>query len=105
MASLHPAGRQSSPGAEGRTVVPLPSAQGRQLVLMAANRFEQAAEVIASVRAGRTVLLQVDHLEPEAGQRLIDFVRGGMAALNGQSQRLEDGVFLFAPATLLISVL
>jgi cell division inhibitor SepF len=49
------------------------------------------------------VLLQADHLEPETGQRLIDFVCGGMAALDGQSQRLEDRVFLFAPAAVVIS--
>jgi cell division inhibitor SepF len=86
-------------------VIPLPSAQARQMEVVAPERFEQAAEVIASVRAGRTVLLQADHLEPETGQRLIDFVCGGMAALDGQSQRLEDRVFLFAPAAVVISPL
>ena len=105
MASLRPDGRQPSPGAGRRTVVPLPQAQARHLELVAPARFEQAADVIASVRAGRTVVLQVDHLEPDIGQRLIDFVCGGMEALDGQSQRLEDWVFLFAPAGVVISVL
>ena len=105
MDAMRPEGLQSSPGAEQLRVIPLPSAQARQLDIVVADRFEQAAEVIASVRAGRTVLLQVDHLEPDSGQRLIDFVSGGMAALAGQSHRLEDRVFLFAPASVVISAL
>lgn len=105
MAALRPDASQPAPGAASRTVIPLPSALARQLEVVAPSRFEQAAKVIASVRAGRTVLLQADHLEPETGQRLIDFVCGGMAALDGQSQRLEDRVFLFAPAAVVISVL
>ena len=105
MAAPRPDGSPTSPGAASRMVIPLPSAQARQLEVVAPERFEQAAEVIASVRAGRTVLLQADHLEPETGQRLIDFVCGGMAALDGQSQRLEDRVFLFAPAAVVISPL
>ncbi|MEB3361842.1 MAG: cell division protein SepF [Synechococcaceae cyanobacterium] len=105
MASLRPDGRQPTAGAANRTVIPLPLAQGRQLEVVAPERFEQAAAVIASVRAGRSVVLQADHLDPETGQRLIDFVCGGMAALDGQSQRLEDRVFLFAPAAVLISAL
>ena len=105
MAALRPDGREPSAGEARRTVIPLPSVQARHLEVVAPDRFEQAADVIASVRAGRTVLLQVDHLEPETGQRLIDFVCGGMTALDGQSQRLEDWVFLFAPATVVISTL
>ncbi|MFN7900086.1 MAG: cell division protein SepF [Synechococcaceae cyanobacterium] len=105
MASLRPDGRQPSPWDANRAVIPLLPAEGRHFEVVAPYRFEQAADVIASVRAGRTVLLQVDHLEPETGQRLIDFVCGGMAALDGQSQRLEDWVFLFAPATVVSSAL
>ena len=42
-------------------------------------------------------------MEPEQAQRTIDFVSGGVYAMDGQSERLADTVFLFAPSLVRIS--
>jgi cell division inhibitor SepF len=41
-------------------------------------------------------------MEPQEAQRTIDFVSGGVYAMDGQSERLGDTVFLFAPALVTI---
>jgi cell division inhibitor SepF len=37
-------------------------------------------------------------MDPHEAQRTIDFVSGGVYAMDGQSERLGEAVFLFAPA-------
>jgi cell division inhibitor SepF len=37
-------------------------------------------------------------MDPVEAQRVIDFVSGGVFAIDGQSERLGETVFLFAPA-------
>ena len=56
-----------------------------------------------AVRERRPVLLQLDQLDPVVAQRLVDFVSGAINALDGQSERLGETTFLFAPADVLVS--
>ena len=65
--------------------------------------FADAQAVALAVRARRLVLAQLDHLEPVEAQRVVDFVSGAIHALEGQSERLGETTFLFAPADVLLS--
>jgi cell division inhibitor SepF len=44
------------------------------------------------------VVLNAAQLDPAFGQRLVDFSCGGVTAMDGDSHRLGEAVFLFAPA-------
>ena len=55
-----------------------------------------------AVQRLRTVVLHLGEMEPAEAQRTIDFVSGGVYAMDGQSERLADTVFLFAPALVTI---
>ena len=68
-----------------------------QMLVFAADRFEDAEAVIAAVRGGRTVVLNVAGLPEAVGQRLVDYVCGGLTAIDGQLHRLGEEVFLLAP--------
>ena len=69
----------------------------------AATRSSTALKFSRAVREQRTVVLQLDHLEPVEAQRVVDFVSGAIHALEGQSERLGETTFLFAPADVLLS--
>ncbi len=69
-----------------------------EMLVVAADRFEDAEAVIAAVRGGRSVVLNVAGLPEAVGQRLVDFVCGGITAMDGQVHRLGEEVFLLAPA-------
>jgi len=65
-------------------------------------RFEDAMQAVVAVQQQKTVVLHLGAMVPEEAQRTIDFVSGGVYAMDGQSERLGDTVFLFAPALVTI---
>jgi cell division inhibitor SepF len=69
-----------------------------QMLVFEADRLEDSEAVIAAVRGGRTVVLNVPGLPEAAAQRLVDFVCGAVTAMDGQVRRLGEEVFLLAPA-------
>jgi cell division inhibitor SepF len=73
-----------------------------QVVILSPSRFEQGTEAVLAVQQQRTVVLHLGAMEPQEAQRTIDFVSGGVYAMDGQSERLGEAVFLFAPAAVTI---
>jgi cell division inhibitor SepF len=85
-------------------VVDHPAAQPASEVLVIEPRaFEESLEIIEHLRSRKSVLLNLHMLDNEASQRVVDFLSGACHAIDGHQQRIGDGVFLFAPATVLIS--
>jgi cell division inhibitor SepF len=74
-----------------------------EVVVFTPSCFEDATEAVLAVQHLKTVVLHLDALEPQEAQRIIDFVSGGVYAIDGQSERLGDSVFLFAPSIVSIS--
>jgi cell division inhibitor SepF len=74
-----------------------------EVVVMTPTRFEDATAAVQAVQQLKTVVLHLGAMEPEEAQRTIDFVSGGVYAMDGQSERLADTVFLFAPALVTIT--
>jgi cell division inhibitor SepF len=74
-----------------------------EVVVMTPERFEDATMAVLAVQQLKTVVLHLGAMDPEEAQRTIDFVSGGVFAMDGQSERLGDTVFLFAPALVSIS--
>ncbi len=65
--------------------------------------FDEAQAIAFAVRERRTVVLQLDQLDPSEAQRVVDFVSGAVHALGGQSERLGETSFLFAPSGVVLS--
>ena len=65
---------------------------------MTPTAFDQATDAVRAVQQQRTVVLHLGSMNSDDAQRTIDFVSGGVFALDGQSERLGETVFLFAPA-------
>lgn len=74
-----------------------------EVVVMTPARFEDATAAVVAVQQLKTVVLHLGAMEAEEAQRTIDFVSGGVYAMDGQSERLGDTVFLFAPSLVTIS--
>jgi cell division inhibitor SepF len=69
-----------------------------EVVVMTPDGFAQAVEAVLAVQQQRTVVLHLAEMPADEAQRTIDFVSGGVFAMDGQSERLGEMVFLFAPA-------
>lgn len=88
----------------GPKVVNHPSAQPASEVLVIEPRaFEESLEIIEHLRGRKSVLLNLHMLDNEGSQRVVDFLSGACHAIDGHQQRIGDGVFLFAPATVVIN--
>jgi cell division inhibitor SepF len=88
----------------GPKVVDHPSSQPASEVLVIEPRaFEESLEIIEHLRGRKSVLLNLHMLDNEGSQRVVDFLSGACHAIDGHQQRIGDGVFLFAPATVVIN--
>jgi cell division inhibitor SepF len=77
---------------------PLNGSRFPEVVVLSPTRFDQGSEAVLAVQQQRTVVLHLGGMDPQEAQRTIDFVSGGVFAMDGQSERLGEAVFLFAPA-------
>jgi FtsZ-interacting cell division protein YlmF len=85
-------------------VIDHPSAAAASEVLVIEPRqFEESIEIVEHLRSRKSVLLNLHMLDNENSQRVVDFLSGACHAIDGHQQRIGDGVFLFAPSSVVIS--
>lgn len=85
-------------------VVAHPSAQAASEVLVIEPRqFEESIDIVEHLRGRKSVLLNLHMLDNENSQRVVDFLSGACHAIDGHQQRIGDGVFLFAPSSVVIN--
>ena len=88
----------------GAKVLEHPNAQPMSEVLVIKPRqFEESVDIVEHLRGRKSVLLNLHMLDNEQSQRIVDFLSGACWAIDGHQQRIGDGVFLFAPASVTIS--
>lgn len=57
--------------------------------------YEDSLNISANLRAGNPVIINLKHLEPTEGMRLIDFVCGTAYAIDGHMMKIGETIFLF----------
>ncbi|MBA3859383.1 MAG: cell division protein SepF [Cyanobacteria bacterium PR.3.49] len=88
----------------GNQVVTHPSAQAASEVLVIEPRqFEESIDIVEHLRGRKSVLLNLHMLDNENSQRVVDFLSGACHAIDGHQQRIGEGVFLFAPSSVVIN--
>ena len=79
------------------------AAQASEVLVVEPRQFEESVEIVDHLRNRKSVLLNLHMLDNEQSQRVVDFLSGATWAIDGHQQRIGDGVFLFAPASVTIS--
>lgn len=94
------------PGAVASNVVPLQAGPKQFKVLVVEPRaFEEVQTIVDQLRQRRPVILNVEALDKEQAQRILNFLGGAIYALNGETQRVSSGIFIFAPANVDIATM
>lgn len=57
----------------------------------------EATEIADSLKAGQTVVLNLDDVDDETAKRMIDYIAGVIYAINGKIERPSDRTFLLTP--------
>lgn len=68
-----------------------------EVVVFHPTCFEDAQTIVQAVRELQTVLVHAGAMPRQEAQRLIDFVAGGVVAIDGQAECLDEFTFVFAP--------
>lgn len=78
-------------------VVSHPKTGGYEVMVCEPKNFEESLEVVNNLRARKSIILNLHLLDAEQSQRVVDFVSGATHALDGNQQRIGEGVFIFTP--------
>src|SRR3989338_1487028 len=64
--------------------------------------YEDSLNISTNLRGGSPVIVNLKHLDPAEGTRLIDFVCGTAYAIDGHMMKIGETIFLFAPSSIAI---
>ena len=64
---------------------------------------EDAREITETLLNNRTVVLNLEGIDLEVGQRIIDFTSGSCFAIDGNLQKISNYIFIATPASVDIS--
>ena len=65
--------------------------------------YEDSLSISTNLRAGSPVIINLKHLDPTEGTRLIDFVCGTAYAIDGHMMKIGDTIFMFTPGNIAIT--
>ena len=79
-------------------VVPL-NAQGQsvKMVISQPTTFEQSEEICSLLKEKKSVIVNLEYVNKDVARRIIDFISGGVYALDGHIQKISNSIFLIAP--------
>lgn len=95
---------QRLPKRKQAKVVGLPSAANKmRMLVFQPSSYEEAESIIDNLKARKPVIMNLDELEIELGQRILDFVGGAVYSLNGDIKKVARSIFVVAPSNVDIS--
>jgi cell division inhibitor SepF len=80
-------------------VVGLPNTASKlRMLVFQPSSYEEAECIIDNLKARKPVIMNLDELEIELGQRILDFVGGAVYSLNGDIKKVARSIFVVAPS-------
>ena len=70
-----------------------------EVVVIHPVAFTDVQLALRMIREQKTVLLDLEGMGEGEAQRAVDFVSGGVVAMDGQTERLGERTFLFTPVS------
>lgn len=76
---------------------PAASTGALKMKMIRPSGLGEATEIADSLKAGQTVVLNLDDVDDETAKRMIDYIAGVIYAINGKIERPSDRTFLLTP--------
>ena len=76
---------------------------GYEVMFYEPKVYEDSLNISTHLRSGSPVIVNLKHLDPTEGTRLIDFVCGTAYAIDGHMMKIGETIFLFAPNSIAIT--
>lgn len=78
-------------------VVAMPQTQQIKMVISQPTSFEQSEEICDFLKEKKSVIVNLEYVNKEVARRIVDFISGGVFALDGHIQKVSNSIFLIAP--------
>ena len=78
-------------------VVNIHTANQFKVVIMQPEAYDDAQDVCEHLKSKKPIIVNLEDLEKETAQRIIDFLSGSVYALDGNIQKVSNGIFIVAP--------
>ncbi len=75
----------------------MPQTQSIKMVISQPTTFEQSEEICSFLKEKKSVIVNLEYVNKEVARRIVDFISGGVYALNGHIQKISNSIFLIAP--------
>ena len=79
-------------------VVNLPQANAIKMVISQPTTFEQSDEICSFLKEKKSVIVNLEYVNKDVARRIVDFISGGVYALDGYIQKVSNSIFLVAPS-------
>ena len=81
-------------------VVPMQQAQGNsiKMVISQPTTFEKSDEICYFIKEKKSVIVNLEYVNKDVARRIVDFISGGVYALDGYIQKISNSIFLVAPS-------
>ena len=82
---------------KSRKILSMPQAQSVRMVISQPTTFEQSEEICNFLKEKKSVIVNLEYVNKEVARRIVDFISGGVFALDGHIQKISNSIFLVAP--------
>lgn len=85
-------------GRRNAKVVPMSQGQAIKMVISQPTTFEQSDEICGFLKEKKSVIVNLEYVNKDVARRIVDFISGGVYALDGYIQKVSNSIFLVAPS-------
>lgn len=85
-------------GRNKNKVVPMTQANSIRMVISQPTTFEQSDEICSFIKEKKSVIVNLEYVNKDVARRIVDFISGGVYALDGYIQKVSNSIFLVAPS-------
>jgi len=78
-------------------ILAMPQNQSVKMVISQPTTFEQSEEICSFLKEKKSVIVNLEYVNKDVARRIVDFISGGVYALNGHIQKISNSIFLIAP--------
>ena len=84
-------------GSRRSKVVNMPQSQQIKMVISQPTTFEQSEEICQYLKERKSCIVNLEYVNKDVARRIVDFISGGVYALDAHIQKVSNSIFLIAP--------
>ena len=85
-------------GRKSGKILNMAQGQAIKMVISQPTTFEQSDEICSFLKEKKSVIVNLEYVNKDVARRIVDFISGGVYALDGYIQKVSNSIFLVAPS-------